>query len=111
MYGKVVGRRLVSPQASNACGQEVPGTDWKAIFSNVEDLLSLHRFVFSQFELAQRDWPLVDNVGLLFMKLAPRFQLYGQYVNNFKIAMDTLNACQVSRSYVAKDSLSPSCFA
>lgn len=65
-----------------------------AIFGNSETLLTVHSELMNQLNNIQAKWPEVDGIGEVFLTMAPFFKAYGDYVNNFQKAIDTLLQCQ-----------------
>lgn len=80
--------------------------DVAAMFSNLEVLLELHQEMLKQFEELNEKWPIINTIGKVFItkvssvpghsteEQAPSLEPYGEYVKNFKHAVDTLLRCQ-----------------
>jgi len=68
--------------------------DIKSIFSSIEEIYYVHQRILLQFEELHRKWPTVEGLGDIFLRIAPELKVYGNYVKNFKNAIDTLNTCQ-----------------
>ncbi|GAM18319.1 hypothetical protein SAMD00019534_014940 [Acytostelium subglobosum LB1] len=68
--------------------------DFKSIFFSVEEIFTVHQRVLSQFEQLNNKWPCVEGLGDIFLRIAPEFKVYGNYVKNFKNAIDTLDRCR-----------------
>lgn len=73
--------------------------DSKSIFSNIEEIASLHRVMLRRFQEAIDVFPHKLEVSEAFLNLAPRFRIYGPYVHNFKFAMDTLSRYLTHEKY------------
>eukprot|EP01132_Coremiostelium_polycephalum_P005591 gene5591-6959_t len=69
-------------------------TDFKSIFSSIEEISIVHQKILLQFEQLHSKWPCVEGLGDIFLRIAPDLKVYGNYVKNFKNAIDTLNRCQ-----------------
>lgn len=76
-------------------------SDINAIFLNVEILHKTHQSWCQKFLEVYEKWPLDDTLGDLFLKLAPTLQDYGEFVKNFKLAVDTLNRCSEDSRFAA----------
>jgi len=68
--------------------------DFESIFSNTEELLKVHTRIFKHLETLNSKWPFIDNVGEIFLTLAPDLTAYGEYVRNSKNALDSFVRCQ-----------------
>ena len=66
----------------------------KIIFSNIEEILSIHQMFFNLIRTySDKYWPQINWFGAMITEVAPHFKVYGTYVNNFKFARDTLTEC------------------
>eukprot|EP01133_Synstelium_polycarpum_P016697 gene16697-19850_t len=72
----------------------IDDADFRAIFSTVEDIHTVHTRILAQFEALYDKWPCVEGLGDIFLRIAPELKVYGSYVKNFKNAIDTLARCQ-----------------
>jgi len=78
--------------------------DIDSIFSNVDEILGVHKALLSDLIAVQAKWPRcqglcaqinkilthLEGIGKAFNKRAQDFRVYSQYVNNFKHAQNTL---------------------
>ncbi|KYQ90687.1 pleckstrin (PH) domain-containing protein [Tieghemostelium lacteum] len=65
--------------------------DFKSIFSSIEEIYQVHSKILHQFEQLHNKWPCIEGLGEFFLRIAPELKVYGDYVKNFKMAIDTLN--------------------
>lgn len=66
----------------------------KVIFGNIEAILNVHKNLMDALKHeAYVNWPLLSGLGQVFTDFAPYFRVYGSFVNNFKLARDTLFEC------------------
>lgn len=65
--------------------------DMAIVFCNIETIFSTHTKILESLKELTNDWPFVDGIGKLFLRIAPSLKVYGVYVQNFKLAMDTLD--------------------
>lgn len=56
-------------------------------------MAKIHQSWVQKFLEVYEKWPLEDTLGDLFLKLAKTLHDYGEFVKNFKHAVDTLNRC------------------
>jgi hypothetical protein len=73
---------------------KIDHSDIAAIFSNIENIYEIHQDFFQKLQQYEENWPFIDNIGSIFIDLAPSLKNYALYVKNFKYALDTLNRCQ-----------------
>eukprot|EP01091_Cochliopodium_minus_P000628 TRINITY_DN1054_c2_g1_i2.p1 TRINITY_DN1054_c2_g1~~TRINITY_DN1054_c2_g1_i2.p1 ORF type:complete len:1053 (-),score=324.55 TRINITY_DN1054_c2_g1_i2:49-3207(-) len=64
--------------------------DATTLFSNLKEIVSLHKVLGAELTQIEERFPLVDDVGTLLIKIAPHLKVYGEYVYNFKTASDVL---------------------
>eukprot|EP00026_Physarum_polycephalum_P001565 Phypoly_transcript_01567.p1 GENE.Phypoly_transcript_01567~~Phypoly_transcript_01567.p1 ORF type:complete len:633 (+),score=59.19 Phypoly_transcript_01567:1119-3017(+) len=64
--------------------------DLQTIFSNVEVLLRVHATVLGEFEMLIDKWPIIEDIGEIFLRKASDLRVYGDYVRNFQMALHTL---------------------
>eukprot|EP01087_Luapelamoeba_hula_P004794 TRINITY_DN1475_c0_g2_i1.p1 TRINITY_DN1475_c0_g2~~TRINITY_DN1475_c0_g2_i1.p1 ORF type:complete len:979 (+),score=172.77 TRINITY_DN1475_c0_g2_i1:251-3187(+) len=67
----------------------VSAQDIAAVFSNSQTLLTVHEEMQKQLHNVQNKWPEIDGLADIFLTMAPFFRAYGEYVDNFKNAIDT----------------------
>lgn len=69
-----------------------------SIFGNIETILSVHQTILQTLlELMDRDsWPKIEGLGKLMQFVSHHLRVYGPYVNNFKVSIDTLSTCESS---------------
>lgn len=80
----------------------LPVDDISAIFANTEVLLKVHTGILGEFEMLLDKWPVIEQVGAVFLKKAPELKGYGEYVKNFKNALDTLIRSQENNQKFAQ---------
>ncbi|EGG15763.1 pleckstrin domain-containing protein [Cavenderia fasciculata] len=68
--------------------------DFNAIFSSIDEIFLVHQRILEQFEQLHNKWPCVEGLGDIFLRIAPELKVYGNYVKNFKNAIDTLERCR-----------------
>ncbi|GAM23225.1 hypothetical protein SAMD00019534_064000 [Acytostelium subglobosum LB1] len=68
--------------------------NFKDIFSSIEEIHAVHKKMLAQFEQLHNKWPCIEGVGDIFLRMAPELRVYGNYVKNFKNAIDTLERCK-----------------
>eukprot|EP01091_Cochliopodium_minus_P002298 TRINITY_DN12159_c0_g1_i2.p1 TRINITY_DN12159_c0_g1~~TRINITY_DN12159_c0_g1_i2.p1 ORF type:complete len:445 (-),score=110.91 TRINITY_DN12159_c0_g1_i2:66-1400(-) len=71
----------------STCSKE----DLKNVFSSIKDIRDVHNIVKRKFDHLDKKYPFVDSIGADIIKIAEHLKVYGEYVNTFKIASDTLN--------------------
>ncbi|XP_004347833.1 hypothetical protein CAOG_04008 [Capsaspora owczarzaki ATCC 30864] len=64
--------------------------DIKKIFANFETILTLNTKFLNDFKKRIDNWTNEQVVGDVFLEVANFFRLYAQYVNNFPVAMSTI---------------------
>lgn len=61
------------------------------IFSNIETIVDIHTDIYNgMVNLQEESWPIIDGLGLLFLKNASAFQHYGDFAENFGMSQLTL---------------------
>lgn len=78
-------------QLSTSSKPIITPKDFQTIFSNVETILNFHRKLREGFDKVRESWPRVDDVGQVFLQLAPGLKAYGDYVANFDAAVNHLS--------------------
>lgn len=76
--------------------------DVDAIFGNVETLLKVHQKIYQKFLSANEKWPFIDNIGGVFLQIAPLLVCYSDYALNCKNAMNSLLRIQEQDPSVKK---------
>ena len=59
-------------------------------FSNIKEIQNVHKILQIELQKVEENFPWVDEIGTVLIKIAPHLKVYGEYVNNFKTASDVL---------------------
>eukprot|EP01094_Clydonella_sp_ATCC50884_P016645 TRINITY_DN2768_c0_g1_i2.p1 TRINITY_DN2768_c0_g1~~TRINITY_DN2768_c0_g1_i2.p1 ORF type:complete len:726 (+),score=211.00 TRINITY_DN2768_c0_g1_i2:97-2178(+) len=78
----------LSTTDDRALKESIP--EYRRIFSNVEDVLSLHRAMLRRFYEVAASWPDVSQLADVLIEKLPGFSVYEQYVNGYKISSDVV---------------------
>jgi len=64
--------------------------DIQKIFLNIEEIQGLHREILKSLEVCASSFPEINNIGEVFLKLAPMLRMYTFYTVNFDSSAETL---------------------
>jgi hypothetical protein len=75
-------------------------TDVHTLFSSIEGVLAFHRKLHEGFEKLNDEWPCVDAIGDVILRLAPGLKAYNDYVESILCCGDhdiLVDVNQISR--------------
>ncbi|KAH3764560.1 RhoGEF domain [Pelomyxa schiedti] len=80
----------------------IPASDVPLIFGKVQQLYMLHQEVLKLIEdLLDTNYPKFDGVARIFTQIAPRFSVYGVYVQNYQACHSTVEHLSQANSRFA----------
>eukprot|EP01103_Thecamoeba_quadrilineata_P004949 TRINITY_DN14812_c0_g1_i1.p1 TRINITY_DN14812_c0_g1~~TRINITY_DN14812_c0_g1_i1.p1 ORF type:complete len:1201 (+),score=290.37 TRINITY_DN14812_c0_g1_i1:68-3670(+) len=66
----------------------------ESIFGNIDSILEVHLKLYRHLMSLQTNWPNIDGIGQIFLRVAPSFKEYGKYVQHIILAINTLKLLQ-----------------
>lgn len=101
---KIIQEYLIPLRSKTTDAEELK--DIIAIFSNIETIVEVHQKLFKGLLHIQDEfWPVVKGLGHLFLKFSSKFQIYGDYAENYKTSQVTLQKVLSQKRNRLKDTI------
>ncbi|EDO47441.1 predicted protein [Nematostella vectensis] len=73
--------------------------DFNKIFYKIDELFTIHSKFYNDLEARVASWNPNKIIGDLFLSLVEQFDVYREYIMNYKTAIDTIHKCKSNEQF------------